>query len=607
MFFSKLYRLNHCRDVLQKTYRQFEKKQGDLRIPDQEELRKQMRVVQEAIQSNDRKKADQTTRQLESLKDRLLPTPMISKWFESALALFVALALAVIIRQSWFELYEIPTGSMRPTFKEQDHLTVSKTQFGINTPLSTSHLLFEPDLVKRTGTIIFSGDGLPLLDTSSTFLGVFPYTKRYVKRMIGKPGDKLTFYGGKIYGLDQDDQPIRELLDAPWMQSLEHIPFLSFEGQAMRGKSQEVLLNYFYIPSGRITMLPDGSLKGEVFNGKNWVADDLSAAKKPHDSVKTLSDLFGMRNFAMTQLYTKEEVALDPDLKGLTLENAPYYLVFRHTPHLDFQRSKSRQFPLTLKTALPLNQDALKRLQNNLYTARFVVENERARRYSLDGNAPSSIILTNVPDGTYEFYHGIAYEVLFGGITKELAKDHALYAPALIPTLYNLGIQWDRAALPLGKTLPTRFAYFREGVLYVMGAPLFDKDSQQVKSFLQNEQNRQEKEPYYIGFVDQGAPALTSASLKAFGVTIPPFHYMVLGDNHAMSGDSRVFGFVSEASLQGVPEFIFWPPGDRLGSPSQPEYATFVTPRLIIWGVAAISGICFYLLRRRRLRKPLPL
>src|SRR4029078_2337815 len=73
---------------------------------------------------------------------------------EVTTALVFALAIATVIRQSWFELYEIPTGSMRPTFKEQDHLTVSKTQFGINVPLKTSHFLFEPQDVQRNGIVI---------------------------------------------------------------------------------------------------------------------------------------------------------------------------------------------------------------------------------------------------------------------------------------------------------------------------------------------------------------------------------------------------------------------------------------------------------------------
>src|SRR5262245_46974295 len=36
---------------------------------------------------------------------------------EFVIAIIVALALAGLVRQTWFELYEIPTGSMRPTFK----------------------------------------------------------------------------------------------------------------------------------------------------------------------------------------------------------------------------------------------------------------------------------------------------------------------------------------------------------------------------------------------------------------------------------------------------------------------------------------------------------
>jgi signal peptidase I len=50
----------------------------------------------------------------------------------------------------WFELYEIPTGSMRPTFKEQDRLIAFKTSFGINIALVEDQFIFEPDHIKNT-------------------------------------------------------------------------------------------------------------------------------------------------------------------------------------------------------------------------------------------------------------------------------------------------------------------------------------------------------------------------------------------------------------------------------------------------------------------------
>lgn len=74
-----------------------------------------------------------------------------------------------------------------------------------------------------------------------------------------------------------------------------------------------------------------------------------------------------------------------------------------------------------------------------------------------------------------------------------------------------------------------------------------------------------------------------------------------------MSGDSRLFGFVPQENLQGVPEVILWPIGDRMGRPSQKPYPIFVTPRLIVWLLAAISGLIAYLIYRNRLRKPISL
>ncbi len=69
-------------------------------------------------------------------------------------------------------------------------------------------------------------DGVPHLDANSTFMGIFPYTKRYIKRCMGKPGDTLYFYGGKIYGFDREGRDLVELRDNPWMAHLENIPLL---------------------------------------------------------------------------------------------------------------------------------------------------------------------------------------------------------------------------------------------------------------------------------------------------------------------------------------------------------------------------------------------
>lgn len=599
MFFSKQYRISHCKAILQKIYSGFKKHSNQLSEQAQFDLKERMLALQSAIDKNDKPEASRLAHELEAAGKTLPHTPRLLRWIESILALGLALLAAIVIRQMWFELYEIPTGSMRPTFKEQDLLTVSKTQFGINVPLATSHFYFDPALVERTGTLIFSGEGLPLLDNDTTFLGIFPYKKRYVKRLLGKPGDLITFYGGQLYGMDDQGRPLDILRTSSWMAPLEHIPFLGFEGQPRRVGSDLIFLDYFQIPLGKITLLPGGKIKGEVFNGKEWIADKLDAARTPHDTVQTLSDHFGMRHFAMTQLLKKEELSKDNSLKPLKLPEAPYYLLLKHTPNLDFTKSFSKTFPNLLTTAIPLFDEDLKKLAASLYTARFVVEEGYARRYSLDDRKPSggAPALPGVPDGTYEFYHGKAYAVGMGGITTELEADHPLYQPKLLPTLYNFGMHWDK------KGQPIRYAYFREGDLYLMGAPLLKKEEEKLKAFVEQEKSREAASIDYVAFVDKGPPEMTLQALTPFAIKIPDTHYLVLGDNHAMSGDSRVFGFVPEDNLQGVPEFIFWPPGNRFGRPAQEPYPTFVPPRLAIWAVAAVCGILYYAVRTRRLNR----
>ncbi len=47
---------------------------------------------------------------------------------------------------------------------------------------------------------------------------------------------------------------------------------------------------------------------------------------------------------------------------------------------------------------------------------------------------------------------------------------------------------------------------------------------------------------------------------------IPAASYFVLGDNRAMSCDSRRWGFVPRSNIIGRAEVIYWPP-NRVGDP----------------------------------------
>lgn len=601
-------------------YSWYKKKGSQLPKNQLDVLEQNMEALDTALLQKDREEASRQAKQLEQFGNIHCKKSMLVYAWELIIALAVALIIATLVRQMWFELYEIPTGSMRPTFREQDHLTVTKTAFGINFPLETKHLYFDPNLVQRTGVLIFSGDGLPLSDVDTTFFGIFPYKKRYIKRAIGKPGDSIYFYGGQIYGVDKEGKDIIELRNSPWMQKLEHIPFMSFEGAPVRANNNTILLRQMHLPYGRVSSY-GGQLYGEVFDGKSWVKDQPNAQAKPHTKVETYSDILGIRNFAEARLLTKEELkSFFPDAQDIP--EGVLYLQLHHTPSLTYPPTVDSNGNFAVRgydTVIPLQQSHLDAIMEHMYTARFVVQDGKARRYSLGekGMPLGSPDFPGIPDGTYEMYSGKASQIRWGGIETAIPQDSILYShdPKNVQRLYNFGIDMNQfvAPSPLNKIhFPNRYAYFRDGDLYLLGAPIMKKDDPTLIAFHQREEKREAeataKAPY-VAFKDYGAPMkdgrIDIDFIRTFGVTIPDLHYMVLGDNHAMSSDSRIFGFVPQNNLQGAPEWIIWPPGERLGAPWQKPYPFMNLPRAIIWSIAAIIGILWYIYHRRSLNKPI--
>jgi signal peptidase I len=143
---SRSYSLRKSRHILKSSYHWYQKKRGQLLSDQLHHFESLMQKLDEAILRKDRAEADRLAHQLEEFCDAHFKKGIGTYLFELLSAIIVALIVATIIRQTWFELYEIPTGSMRPTFKEQDHLTVTKTVFGINVPLKTEHFYFDPNL-----------------------------------------------------------------------------------------------------------------------------------------------------------------------------------------------------------------------------------------------------------------------------------------------------------------------------------------------------------------------------------------------------------------------------------------------------------------------------
>jgi signal peptidase I len=627
---ARPYSLNKSRQIMKTSYKWYKKK-GTKLSPDQLTFfESRLQELDKALLDQDQAKASSLAHILEDFCQKYFKKNLWDYTAELTVAILLALLIATLVRQVWFELYEIPTGSMRPTFKEQDHLTVSKTTFGINYPLMTKHLYFDPNVVQRTGIVIWSGEGIPYLDSNSTFMGIFPYTKRYIKRLMGKPGDVLYFYGGKIYGLDREGRDLVELRNELALDKLEHIPFINFDGQRsyIREPKQtltsQVIFHQINQSIGRLILSRTGEIRAEIFNGKEWIKDQPRAQQTPHSTLKTYSDFWGIRNFAMTRILTKKQVETFTSHHLDEMEEGVLYLELRHTPSLTSPAPLlSERYGAVLKgysTLIPLQEHHLKAIMDNMYTARFVVKNGRATRYQVDNThfSASSPAFPNVPDGTYEFYYGKAVKVGWGGITSDLPADHPLYelTPAHVQKLFNMGIEMSTQVEPHSRNqvfFPYRYAYFREGDLYLLGAPVIKKEDPTLQNFLAREYNKQEfstPQNLYVAFRDYGPPLKADGSLdkefiQTFGFKIPEGHYLVLGDNHAMSQDSRAFGPIPQANLQGTPSLIIWPPSHRWGFPNQKPYPIITIPRLIVWSTVALTLSVWFVIHRRNLKKPI--
>jgi signal peptidase I len=152
------------------------------------------------------------------------------KWQEYGESLFIALALALIIRAFLVQAFSIPSGSMEPTLLIGDYLLVNKLAYGVRNPF-TNQIWIPWGTPQRGDVVVFiftTDSGKPYIKqpANSPYKDDRQYReeKDYIKRVIGLPGDqvqiinKKVFINGKPYDTPQavykheeiipgDDQP----------------------------------------------------------------------------------------------------------------------------------------------------------------------------------------------------------------------------------------------------------------------------------------------------------------------------------------------------------------------------------------------------------------
>jgi signal peptidase I len=108
------------------------------------------------------------------------PEPIV---VDMARAFFPVIVVVFLIRSFWVEPFKIPSGSMKPTLLVGDFILVNKYTYGIRLPVVNKKVI-DINPVRRGDVVVFRYPVDPSVD--------------YIKRVIGVPGDKITYRGKRL-------------------------------------------------------------------------------------------------------------------------------------------------------------------------------------------------------------------------------------------------------------------------------------------------------------------------------------------------------------------------------------------------------------------------
>ena len=165
----------------------------------------------------------------------------------------------------------------------------------------------------------------------------------------------------------------------------------------------------------------------------------------------------------------------------------------------------------------------------------------------------------------------VAFALVFGFIKPAVADSYRIPSSSMEPTLHGCeGCNNDRV---MANKFIYRFTEPERGQIVVVRSVEDDDillikrvvgipgDRLRIRDGILFVNGEPQKEPY----VHANPCRRYAPKTCAFGpVTVPQGHVFLMGDNRAVSHDSRFFGAVPIENVEGEAIFRYWPPG-RIG------------------------------------------
>ena len=196
----------------------------------------------------------------ESGEDKPVAEPVI---VEYARSFFPVLLIVLVVRSFMFEPFRIPSSSMVPTLQVGDFIFVNKYTYGLRLPVTNTKIvdIGEPE---RGDVIVFK-------------LPADPSTN-YIKRLVGLPGDTITYKKRRLYINNQlvESIDLGNYADEDQSNSLLYNEILGgAEHQILLMPGRGSLEGTFRVPEDHYFMMGDNrdNSKDSRFRGVGYIPE----------------------------------------------------------------------------------------------------------------------------------------------------------------------------------------------------------------------------------------------------------------------------------------------------------------------------------------------